>query len=91
MVDGKKLRVAEYKQLMRSRRHEVRQLWYDAPAFNSSTTTTTTGKYTPYSNGSSIGETWRHLSNRFVLSVGLYTGCVNKRTIPRKNAVFQPW
>jgi len=67
MVDGKKLRVAEYKQLMKSRRQEVRQLWYDAPLFNSSSSS----KYAPYVNGIAIGETWRPLSNHFVLSITL--------------------
>jgi len=75
VVDGKKLRVAEYKQLMKSRRHEVRQLWYDAPPFNSSSSS----KYAPYVNGSVIGETWRPLSNDFVLSICLDDHCYPRR------------
>ncbi|XP_022256844.1 transcription factor Sox-5-like isoform X2 [Limulus polyphemus] len=32
IVDGKKLRISEYKQIMRQRRHEMRNLWYrDGP------------------------------------------------------------
>ena len=72
VVDGKKLRVAEYKQLMKSRRQEVRHLWYEAPpppSFNciSSSSNSSTGinssACTSYVNGSAIGETWRPLSN----------------------------
>ena len=69
MVDGKKLRVAEYKQLMKSRRQEVRQLWYEAPPAHPfhTTSTCTNSRYTtsPYVNGSSVGETWRPLANHF--------------------------
>ena len=28
-MDGKKLRISEYKSLMRSRRQDVRKLWYE--------------------------------------------------------------
>jgi len=55
VVDGKKLRVAEYKQLMKSRRQGVRHLWYEAPSYP--------GSNTAYVNGASIGEMCRPLSN----------------------------
>jgi len=42
IVNGKKLRVAEYKQLIKSRRQEVRHLWYD-------------GRSATYVNGTPIG------------------------------------
>lgn len=37
IVDGKKLRISEYKQLMKNRRQEMRNLWYantKTPYFN---------------------------------------------------------
>ena len=62
MVDGKKLRVAEYKQLMKSRRQEVRQLWYDAPQPYTTSSSSQYAPPSPYVNG----EPWRPLSNRFL-------------------------
>ena len=59
MVDGKKLRVAEYKQLMKSRRQEVRHLWYDAASYNSNSAVASN---TRYMNGETSA-TWRPLSN----------------------------
>ena len=29
IVDGKKLRISEYKNLMRTRRHEMQRIWWD--------------------------------------------------------------
>lgn len=53
IVDGKKLRVAEYKQLIKSRRQEVRHLWYDGSASRNTASN-------DYTNGNSLGKCRRH-------------------------------
>jgi len=43
-VDGRKLRVSEYKQLMKARRHDVRHLWYNCSATGGGSTSSCGGQ-----------------------------------------------
>jgi len=44
IVDGRKLRVSEYKQLMKARRQDVRHLWYGGSAAGSGSTSSCAGQ-----------------------------------------------
>ena len=53
IVDGRKLRVSEYKQLMKARRQDVRHLWYSGSAGGSAGGTSSCAGQSPISAASS--------------------------------------
>jgi len=53
-VDGRKLRVSEYKQLMKARRQDVRHLWYGAGGGAAAVTGSSSTPQTAISAASSV-------------------------------------